>query len=167
MTAQEVIAYLKLQPHPVEGGYFRETYRNAATLPKEVLPCNPGPRSLATAIYYLLTPLTVSALHLLPTDEIFHFYLGDPVRMLQLWPDGSSREMVLGTDLLKGHQPQLVVPGGVWQGSVLESGGQFALLGATMAPGFDYADYRSGDRELLTAKYPDKTDLIARLTPIR
>jgi predicted cupin superfamily sugar epimerase len=165
MTAQEVIAYLKLQPHPVEGGFFRETYRSAATLPKEVLPNNPGPRAVGTAIYYLLTPQTVSALHRLPTDEIFHFYLGDPVRMLQLWPDGSAREILLGTDLLKGHQPQLVVPGGVWQGSILEPGGQFALLGATMAPGFDYADYSSGDRELLTKQFPENAELIARLTP--
>ena len=82
----------------------------------------------------------VSALHRLPGDEVFHFYLGDPVRMLQLWPDGTSRKLVLGTDLGAGQVPQLVVPGGVWQGSVLVDGGAWALLGATMAPGFDYAD---------------------------
>lgn len=165
MTADEVIRALHLQPHPVEGGFFRETYRCADTLAAEAVPKNGGPRSVSTAIYYLLTPATVSALHLLPTDEVFHFYLGDPVRMLQLWPDGSHRELVLGPDLAAGQRPQLVVPGGVWQGSLLEPGGSFALLGATMAPGFDYADYRSGEREALAKQFPEAAALIARLTP--
>lgn len=157
MTAEEVIARLELQPHPVEGGYFRETYRSSSAI---------GDRSVSTAIYYLLTPKTVSALHRLPGDEVFHFYLGDPVQMLQLWPDGSTRKLLLGTDLIRGQVPQLVVPGGVWQGSVLLDGGKFALLGATMAPGFDYADYESGQREQLTAKWPGEASLIERLTPI-
>ena len=165
LTAEEVIALLNLKPHPVEGGYFRETYRSAAELPQSVLPHNPGPRSLGTAIYYLLTPHTVSEMHLLPTDEVFHFYLGDPVRMLQLWPDGSARTLTLGVDLRAGRVPQTVVPGGVWQGSHLLEGGRFALLGATMAPGFDYDDYRSGVRAELAERWPEWAELIARLTP--
>jgi predicted cupin superfamily sugar epimerase len=165
MTAEEVIELLKLQPHPVEGGYFRETYRSAQTLLAEALPSHGADRSVGTAIYYLLTPRTLSALHRLPGDEVFHFYLGDPVRMLQLGPDGSTRTLTLGTDLKAGQVPQLVVPGGVWQGSVLIDGGRFALLGATMAPGFDYADYAAGDRPDLTAKYPGAAEMIARLTP--
>lgn len=160
MTADEVIEFLQLQPHPVEGGYFRETYRCADSLSR-----NGATRSISTAIYYLLTPKTVSALHRLPRDEVFHFYAGDPVRMLQLWPDGSTRTLVLGTDLRTGQVPQLVVPGGVWQGSVLVEGGSWALLGATMAPGFDYADYTSGHRGELTARYPGESKLIERLTP--
>lgn len=164
MTAEEVIATLKLQPHPIEGGFFRETYRSADVLPLAALPHNPGPRSLATAIYYLLTPNTVSALHRLPTDEIFHFYLGDPVQMLQLWPDGSSRTLILGTDIKNGQLPQTVVPGGVWQGSFLIEGGKYALLGATMAPGFDYKDYVEGIREDLVGVWPDRVDLIDKLT---
>ena len=147
---------LQLQPHPVEGGFFRETYRSTATI---------GSRSLSTAIYYLLTPKTVSALHRLPGDELFHFYLGDPVRMLQLWPDGSTRTLTIGADLTAGHVPQQVVPGGVWQGSILIDGGKFALLGATMAPGFDYKDYESGDRTELTARYPEASVMIERLLP--
>ncbi len=83
-------------------------------------------------------------MHRLPTEEVFHLYLGGPVRMLQLFPDGSGREVVIGADILAGQQPQLVVPPGVWQGSRLEPGVEFALLGATMAPGFDYADYEAG-----------------------
>lgn len=165
MTVEEVIAALQLQPHPVEGGFFRETYRSAEVLPQTVLPHNPGSRSLATAIYYLLTPKTVSAMHLLPTDEVFHFYLGDPVEMLQLWPDGSTRVLTLGTDVLNGQVPQTAVPGRVWQGSVLAPGGKFALLGATMAPGFDYADYVSGDRAELSARYPTVAEKIVVRTP--
>jgi predicted cupin superfamily sugar epimerase len=165
MTADEVIELLNLQPHPVEGGFFRETYRSTATLPASVLSQHGTDRSVCTAIYYLLTPKTVSALHRLPGDEVFHFYLGDPVQMLQLWPDGTTRSLTLGTDLKSGQVPQLVVPGGVWQGSVLIGGGQFALLGATMAPGFDYADYAAGEREELVGKYPAVAELIERLTP--
>ena len=161
MTADEVIARLQLQPHPVEGGFFRETYRSADTLRTPA-----GERSVGTAIYYLLTPKTVSALHKLPGDEVFHFYAGDPVRMLQLWPDGSTRTLVLGTDLAAGQVPQLVVPGGVWQGSVLVEGGAWALLGATMAPGFDYADYTAGDRAELSGRYPAVRAMIERLTPL-
>jgi hypothetical protein len=159
LTAAEVIAALGLQPHPVEGGFFVETYRSTATLPTPA-----GVRSVGTAIYYLLTPETLSALHRLPGDEIFHFYLGAPVRMLQLWPDGSTRTVLLGTQVLAGQVPQLVVPGGVWQGSLLEPGGAFALLGATMAPGFDYADYETGYRAPLSEQYPRVADQIARLT---
>lgn len=165
ITAEEVIAALRLQPHPVEGGFFRETYRSVATLPQSVLPKNVGDRSLCTAIYYLLTPQTVSAIHQLPTDEVFHFYLGDPVEMIQLWPGGTSRQLVLGTDIRAGHLPQTVVPGGVWQGSFLVPGGKFALLGATMAPGFDYLDYASGNREELQQIYPEVAELIEKLTP--
>jgi uncharacterized protein len=157
VTADDVIAHLNLLPHPVEGGFFRETYRSLDNLPTG--------RSVSTAIYYLLTPKTVSALHRLPGDEVFHFYAGDAVRMLQLWPDGSTRTLTLGTDLKAGQVPQLVVPGGVWQGSVLIDGGAWALLGATMAPGFDYADYTAGDRAALTAQYPAVAAMIERLLP--
>lgn len=164
MTAEEVIALLNLRPHPIEGGFFRETYRSPEVTPASVLPRNPGPRSWGTAIYYMLTPQTVSAMHRLPTDEIFHFYLGDPVQMLQLWPDGTSRTLVLGVNLADGQEPQAVVPGGVWQGSFLLPEGKFALLGATMAPGFDYADYLSGSRDELARIWPDRAELIRKLT---
>lgn len=155
----DIIRVLQLEPHPMEGGFFRETYRSVETTMHRG-----NRRSLGTAIYYLLTPETFSEMHRLPTDEIFHFYLGDPVRMLQLWPDGSSRTVTLGSAVLAGQQPQVVVPGGVWQGSHLVEGGRFALLGTTMAPGFDYSDYESGQREELIRIYPERTELIRRLT---
>lgn len=165
MTAGDVIRLLDLQPHPVEGGFFRETYRSGATLPASALPDHAGPRAASTAIYYLLKPGHVSELHVLPGDEVFHFYLGSPVRMLQLWPDGTGREVVIGPDLTAGQSPQVVVPGGVWQGTRLVEGGAFALLGCTVAPGFDYADYRGASRAELVAKWPAFAEEIERLTP--
>jgi uncharacterized protein len=165
-TAEEIIHALGLVPHPKEGGYFRETYRDAETWPAAALPSRyQGSRSASTAIYYLLTPNTYSALHRLQTDEIFHFYLGGRVRMLQLFPDGTGRTLHLGPGLLHGEHLQVVVPHGVWQGSFLETGSSFALLGCTVAPGFDFADYESGDRQTMVCEYPDFADLIHRLTP--
>ena len=164
-TAEELIAALGLQPHPKEGGHFRETYRAADTWPAGALPSRyQGARAASTAIYYLLTPGTCSALHRLQSDEVFHFYQGAPVRMLQLWPDGGGRTVVLGPDVLAGQQPQAVVPRGVWQGSFLDAG-DFALLGCTVAPGFDYADYEHGSRAELLRQYPAFAALIERLTP--
>jgi predicted cupin superfamily sugar epimerase len=167
-TAEELIAALGLRPLPREGGYFRETYRSADVLPAQALPPRYGrDKPAATAIYYLLTSQTCSALHRLPSDEIFHFYLGDPVTMLQLFPNAGGRVITLGPDLLAGQSPQVVVPRGVWQGSLLASGGVFALMGTTVAPGFDFADYEPGDRDQLSARYPEFADLIRRLTPVR
>ncbi len=164
-TAQRLIEALGLQPHPKEGGYFRETYRSADRL--TALPGRyPSDRCAGTAIYYLLTPGTFSALHLLHSDEIFHFYAGDPVRMLQLHPDGRGEELVLGPDVLAGQRPQVVVPHGVWQGSILEPGGEYALLGCTVAPGFEYVDYVHGDRAELVARYPAFEKQIVRLTTV-
>lgn len=166
MTAADVIRMLDLQPHPVEGGYFRETHRTSEGIPGSALPRHGADRSAGTAIYFLLTGDTVSEMHKLPGDEVFHFYLGDPVEMLQLHPDGSGRTLALGPDLLAGQVPQLVVPGGVWQGSRVVPGRfGFALLGATMAPGFDYADYETGKRAELTGRWPAFAELIGALTP--
>ena len=166
-TAEEIIAALRLQPHPIEGGYFRETYRAAGSVPASALPAAyEGDRSYGTAIYYLLTRDTFSEMHRLPLEEVFHLYLGGPVRMLQLDPDGTGRELIIGSDVLAGEQPQIVVPPGVWQGSMLEPGVEFALLGATMAPGFDYRDYEQGRRNPLVARYPAFRERITALTRV-
>ncbi|HEY7676597.1 MAG TPA: cupin domain-containing protein, partial [Candidatus Methylomirabilis sp.] len=142
MTADALKTLLGLRPHPAEGGFFVETYRAGEGVPAEALPARyGGARAFSTAIYYLLTPDTFSAMHRLASDEVFHFYLGDPVEMLHLFPDGSGRAVTLGPDLLAGMRPQVVVPRGVWQGSRLAPGGRLALLGTTVAPGFDLADY--------------------------
>lgn len=162
LSPDALIRALRLQPHPVEGGFFRETWRSVELFTPAGYP---GPRSVGTAIYYLLKPGHVSELHVLPGDEVFHFYLGSPVQMLQLGPDGSSMTVVLGSDVLAGQVPQCVVPRGVWQGTRLLGDDGFALLGATMAPGFDYADYVGASREELIAKWPLAADEIERLTP--
>src|SRR5579884_2951557 len=120
ITVAEILTILQLQPLPREGGFYRETYRSARQWPSAALaPTYRSTRAASTAIYYLLTPQTFSALHRLPTDEVFHFYLGDPVEMLQLGPGPEGRLVTLGTDLHAGQQPQVVVPAGVWQGSIL------------------------------------------------
>lgn len=164
--AAEIIARLNLSPHPKEGGWFRETYRSREALAAGALPARYGAaRSVSTAIYYLLTPDTVSAMHRLASDEVFHFYAGDPVEQLRLFPDGRAGVTILGGDLAAGMAPQSVVPAGVWQGARLIPGGRYALLGCTVAPGFDYADYEHGARAALAAAYPGFAALIAALTP--
>jgi predicted cupin superfamily sugar epimerase len=163
-TVDELIALLHLQPLLPEGGFFRETYRSTDRLPAATLPRFGLEKAVHTAIYYLLTPQTFSALHRLPTDEVFHFYLGDPVLQLHLMPDGGGHIVTLGTDLAAGQRPQVVVPRGVWQGSCLAPGGTLALMGTTMAPGFDFSDYEACERERLLAEYPVHADWIRRLT---
>jgi uncharacterized protein len=163
--AAAIIAALGLVPHPREGGWFREIYRAAETLPAHALGARyAGPRAVSTAIYYLLTPMTFSALHRLAGDEIFHFYAGDPVEQLRLFPEGHGEIVTIGNDLAAGQRPQVLVPRGVWQGARLAPGGRYALLGCTVAPGFDYADYEGGDRAALGAAYPRFVERIATLT---
>jgi len=166
LTAEDVIRLLDLRPLPMEGGYYRETYRSAEVMAADALPERYAmEKAFSTAIYYLLTPETCSLLHRLPGDEIYHFYMGGPVTMLQLHPDGSSEVITLGPDIAAGEHVQAVVPAGAWQGSFLKDGGAFALLGATMAPGFDFSDFTLGDCAALAAAHPDRAALIARLTP--
>lgn len=165
MTADDVERLLQLTTLELEGGFFRETYRSRWMVPGESLPEGlHGQRSIGTAIYYLITPESYSTLHRLPGSEVFHFYLGEPVVMLQLHPGGRAETVTLGQDLEAGQQPQVVVRGGIWQGCRLVPGGKWALLGTTMSPGFDYADYETGVRERLIAAYPAAAEMIARYT---
>lgn len=159
MTPAEIKNLLKLEPHPTEGGHFRQTWVSTETVALER-----GARAAGTAIYYLLEEETFSEMHVLAADEVFHFYLGDPVEMLQLYPDGSSKVVVLGQDLAAEQHVQLVVPSGVWQGARLTEGGKMALLGCTVSPGFDYADYRGGSYAELAEKWPAEKALIRALT---
>ena len=174
MTAEDVKRVLGLEPHSREGGWFAESYRTAALLPAAVFAgaAEPvrydGPRRLSSAIYYLLEPGTFSEMHRLASDEVFHHYAGAAVEMLQLWPDGRVERVVIGKDLLAGQRPQVIVPRGVWQGSRLLPGqggpASWALLGCTVSPGFEYADYESGTRVELVGSYPAAEPLIAALT---
>lgn len=159
MTAAEIKAMLNLEPHPVEGGFYRRTYTSLGHVPLQR-----GMRPQGTAIYYLLEPGTFSEMHVLASDEIFHFYLGDPVEMMQLYEDGSSAVFTLGRDLEAGQHVQLVVPAGVWQGTRLIGDGKVALLGCTVTPGFDFADYRGGSYAELAEKWPEEAERIRALT---
>ena len=166
LTADQIIKLLGLQPLPEEGGLFRQTYRSAEQIPAAALPPRyAAPRRFATAIYYLLTdePDSFSALHRLKTDEVYHFYLGDPVEMLLLHPDGNSERIVLGQDLAAGQQVQFVAPAGAWQGSRLVRGGRYALLGTTMAPGYEQQDFELGSQKELLSGYPEQAELIRAL----
>jgi predicted cupin superfamily sugar epimerase len=159
MTADEIKALLNLAPHPIEGGFFRRTYTSPGTveLPR-------GQRVQGTQIYYLLDPGTFSEMHVLESDEIFHFYLGDPVEMLQLHPDGGSAVLTLGPDLAAGQHVQVVVPAGVWQGSRLLGHGKVALFGCSVTPGFDPDDYKNAGYAELVARWPAQAERIRALT---
>jgi predicted cupin superfamily sugar epimerase len=162
-----LIQHLGLEPLPGEGGLFVEIYKASESIPPTALPERyPSPRAFSTAILYLLTdePESFSAMHRLLTDEIYHFYLGDPVEMLLLFPDGRSQTAILGPDVLTGQQVQFVVPQGVWQGSHLQPGGSYALIGTTMAPGYENEDFMLGQCENLVNEYPEAAGLIRQLT---
>ena len=165
MDVDEIIKFLKLKPHPGEGGYYRETYRSDEKIPAAALPPRyKADKQFGTAIYYLLTPDSFSAFHRIPTDEIFHFYLGDPVTMFHIHPDGHGETVILGNDLKASQIPQCVVLKNVWQGSYLNKGGKFALMGTTVAPAFDFQDFELGKREILIKEYPNFKKIIERLT---
>lgn len=161
LTSDQIKALLQLEFLPIEGGYFRRSYTAPGTvdLPR-------GTRPHSTAIYYLLEPGTFSEMHAIDSDETFHFYLGDPVEMLQLYPDGRSAVFTLGPDLAAGQHVQLVVPAGVWQGTRLISNGKVALMGCTVTPGFEYADYHNASYAELIARWPAEADRIKALTRI-
>ncbi|WP_328361618.1 cupin domain-containing protein [Streptomyces sp. NBC_00445] len=156
MTPEDLIAHYGLQPIPREGGLFRQTWAG---------PERADGRPDGTAIVALLTaaPDDFSALHRLPTDEIWHFYLGAPLQLLLLAPDGTSRTVVLGPDVLGGQHPQFTVPAGTWMGARVAAGGDWAFFGCTMAPGFTYQDYEHGDVADLTARYPAEAARIVEL----
>ncbi|MCX5049319.1 cupin domain-containing protein [Streptomyces sp. NBC_00474] len=154
MTPEDLVAHYGLEPIPREGGLFRRTWEG---------PERADGRPEGSAIVALLTVEDHSALHRLSTDEIWHFYLGDPLELLLLAPDGTSTTVVLGPDVLGGQQPQTTVPAGTWMGGRVVEGGAWTFFGCTMAPGFTYEGYEHGDAEHLTARYPAEADRIARL----
>ncbi len=168
ITAQQLIAYFNLKPLPVEGGMFSRSYYSADLCPAELLPARyaGADHAFGSAIYMLYTdePDSFSEFHKLKTDEAFHFYLGDPFELLLLYPDGTSRTIVMGQDILAGQQVQFVVPAGVWQGSRLLPGGEYAFFGTTMAPAFSVTDFEAATREELLRQYPHEAKRIRALT---
>jgi predicted cupin superfamily sugar epimerase len=158
--ADRWIRTLKLSPHP-EGGYFREAYRSDEVLSGPALPRRyRGRRPFSTAIYFLLRSGEVSKFHRLRSDEVWHFYEGRPLRLHILKPAGAYSAPVLG----RGAKFQLVVPRGAWFGGEVIGRDSFSLVGCTIAPGFDFADFELGRKADLIKRYPSRRSLIERLT---
>ena len=167
MTAEDVKKLLGLKPHPREGGWYVRTYEAAELIAADAFADGryAGARRTGTAIYYLLEAETFSEMHRLQSEEVFHFYAGDAMEMVQLREGGRGAKIVIGNDLVRGQRPQVVVERGVWQGSRLVEGG-WALLGCTVSPGFEFEDYEAGDRAELSAGWPEFAGEIAALTRV-
>lgn len=173
--AQYWIEKLGLEPHP-EGGYFRQTYKAGTMVARAFAAAHPpvnnavrsGPpdeaRAASTAIYFLLEGENFSALHRLRSDEVWHFYAGSPVVVHVIAPGGEYSKILLGRDFEAGQSFQAVVKAGCWFGSQVEDWKSWALVGCTVAPGFEFADFEMGKREELVTKYPQHRDVIERLT---
>ncbi len=157
MTSEELIAKLELEPLPLEGGFYRQTYVCPEKIPTAALPGRyEQDMPFGTAIYAVLTDVDFSAMHILDTDEVYHFYGGDPLEMLLLHPDGSGEIFLLGNDIEAGMRPQKVVPKDVWQGSFPAPNGVhgYSFIGTTMAPSFEWDHFKLGGKEELIEKYP-------------
>jgi len=162
-----LIDNLELVSHP-EGGWYRETYRATETVAAGALPDRfTGPRCFATAIYFLLSADTFSALHRIRSDEQWHFYVGSPLTIHVIDPDGTYRPLRLGANLAAGETFQAVVPHGCWFGATVDAPDRnenWALVGCSVAPGFDFADFEMAARAELIARFPQHAELITRLT---
>ncbi|WP_263371698.1 cupin domain-containing protein [Granulicella cerasi] len=157
MNADELIEKLSLERHP-EGGWYRQTYRAA-----ENVQTAGGARAASTAIYFLLRENEISALHRIASDEVWHFHLGSPLQVEAITPEGQLESFLLGSDLAAGEALQAWVPAGRWFGASLPRGG-WSLVGCTVAPGFDFADFEMGRRDQLLSEFPACTELILKLT---
>lgn len=151
---RELIEHFGLEPLPVEGGYYRVSYTSTESFPWKAPDGSVVDRSVGSGIYYLITPRSWSAIHMLTADELWHFYFGDPVEQLQLNRDGTGRVVRLGRDWRAGEVQQLPVESGVWQGTRLSPGGSYALLGTSVHPGYIPSDYKHGNVDDLCASYP-------------
>jgi len=155
---------LRLEPHP-EGGYFRQTYRSDVTIAREALPAGfVGARAASTAIYFLLEGKNFSAFHRLRSDEVWHFYVGAPVSVHLIEPSGKYSSITMGSNPDAGQSFQAVVRAGCWFASHVADWQSFAVVGCTVAPGFDFEDFDMGKRAELVAEYPLHQEVIQRLT---
>lgn len=160
--ARQWVDRLGLIPHP-EGGFYRETYRADEGIPHQALPGRfSGGRAFSTAIYFLLTCENFSALHRIQQDEVWHHYDGDTLTVHVFDAEGTYRPIRLGKDL--ASSPQTVVRVGALFGASVEPPGEYALVGCTVAPGFDFADFRLPTRAALLAEYPQHAAIVTRLT---
>jgi len=164
LSKDALIEELDLQPHP-EGGYFKETYRSAHSIPNDVLEGNHvGDRSYGTGIYFLLTADTFSAFHRIEQDELWFFHQGVPIELHMISPSGVHSIHMIGNDILNGQQPQLVVPATYWFAAKVVGEGDFSLVSCTVSPGFDFRDFVLPSRDELTSTFPQHSDIIAQFT---
>jgi len=163
-NAQQWIQALELRRHP-EGGWFREIYRASETIPRTGLPSRfTGERQFSTAIYFLLDRGDFSALHRIKQDEIWHFYDGAPLTIHMIDADGRRSSTTLGRDVQAGETLVAVVKAGTLFGAVVTDVERYTLVGCTVAPGFDFADFEMPGRAELLERYPQHEELIKRLT---
>lgn len=161
--AQYWVEKLNLQAYP-QGGYFRETYRAAESIPASALPERfNGAHAFSTAIYFLLEGEQISPLHRLKADEIWHFYAGSGLTLHTFHPDEGYRAVTLGPDPEQGQALQVIIPAGCWFGATLDSPESYCLAGCTVAPGFEISDFELAERQALAARYPEQRDLIELL----
>lgn len=161
---EQLIEKLDLQKHP-EGGYFKETYRSEISLPGSSLPSEfDSARSASTCIYFMLTSDEFSAFHKVNQDEAWHFYMGERIVLHMISPEGEYSKVNIGSDFSLGETPQFVVPAQHWFAAEVNNENSFALVGCTVAPGFDFKDFELGEREQLQNKFPKHSELIKKLT---
>ena len=161
---QEIIERLQLLPHP-EGGFYRETYRSNYVIPAEVLPAGfSGNRSGSTAIYFLLPVDTFSAFHSISSDECWQFYEGLPVHIVIIQPNGALDVIKRGNNAEQGEVYQAVVPAHCWFASRPVGDSGYSLAGCTVAPGFDFADFKMAGRNVLVKQFPQHEKIIWQLT---
>lgn len=154
---------MELAPHP-EGGYFKEVYRSTETYPRIGLPQRyQGHRHYSTSIYFLLKSNEVSKLHRLQSDEIWHLYEGSSVSLHLIFPDGKYQIRHLYRET---HPPeyQAIIPAGTWFGATIDEPHAYSLMGCTVAPGFEFADFEIGNRQDLITRFPKYKDIILKLT---
>ncbi len=167
LSAADIIRHFDLKPLPVEGGYYRVTYTGDLRLPASVLPPSiRSERPAKSAIYYLLTANTISRLHRLESDEMWHFYLGDSVDLFVFGTEDDYTKVELGHDLLDGQTVQAVVPAQSWFGARLQTGGGWALMACTLAPAYSDEDFSLPDDaefDSLLARYPAQQNILHEL----
>lgn len=158
ITAEEIVQRFGMLPHP-EGGFFVEIYKA-----EDRVPLPRGERAASTAIYFLLTKDTFSRFHRIKSDEVWHFYLGGACHVVELGADGKAVDVTLGQDLRAGQQLVHIVKKDTWFGAYLDDSADFALVGCTVAPGFEFADFEMATRADLLRDFPEARDAVMRLT---
>lgn len=160
-SAAEIREILDLEAHPT-CGFTAQSYRSSQRIPAAALPIGyDGDRDYASVLYFLVTPDAAIKLHRIRSDQIYHHYLGDPLEVLLLYPDGNAEIRTVGSELDRGMRPQLLIPGDTFHVSRVRAGGEYALLGTTEWPGFDPADLELGDPRRLAEAYPAHEKQIA------